>query len=89
VTTPALARRARLWGGTALIVAGVLLHAVDLAAAADEAYRLAGMGISAMMWAGMGLILVGLPLAASAVWRSRPAAEPTSRRSRSHPPPIA
>ncbi len=42
MTTPALAGRARLWGGTALIVAGVLVGVIpahDLGADADRMLR--------------------------------------------------
>lgn len=81
--TAALGPRGRVAVGSILIVAGVGLHAADFLAAAPK-YRLVDMPVSSFMWLGMGLIVVGLPLAASGLWRrplparSEPAMPPAS-----------
>jgi len=50
--------------GALAICAGVLLHVPDYVAMRDMHFMMAGMGMSAGMTVGMGLILVGLVLAA-------------------------
>lgn len=56
-------RAALFWAGCAAIAAGVLLHLPMLAHAHSMGNRLAGMEMSPWMYAGMALILVGVPLA--------------------------
>jgi putative MFS transporter len=52
------------WAGTAAIVAGVLAHIPMFVCASHMGYRMVGMKMDAMMLAGMGLIPLGLLLAA-------------------------
>jgi putative MFS transporter len=49
------------WAGCAAISAGVLLHLPMLAMAHEMGNHLAGMPMDAGMWAGMALILLGVP----------------------------
>ncbi|MGH7559284.1 MAG: MFS transporter [Gemmatimonadota bacterium] len=60
------------WVGTVAVTVGVLLHLPDYLASATMSYRMTGMGMSTMMNVGMGLILVGLALAAYGLipWRT-------------------
>ena len=51
------------WGACAAIAAGVLLHLPMLAMAHDMGNHLAGMPMDRGMWAGMALILAGVPAA--------------------------
>ncbi|WP_235902926.1 MFS transporter [Sandarakinorhabdus oryzae] len=51
------------WAGCAAISAGVLLHLPMLAMAHSMGNHLAGMPMDSGMWLGMGLILIGVPLA--------------------------
>lgn len=51
------------WGGCLAIAVGVLLHLPMLAMAHHMGNRLAGMPMDPQMWAGMVLILVGVPAA--------------------------
>lgn len=51
------------WAGTALVVAGVVLHLPMYIQARDMHYRMAGMRMDAAMTIGMVVILVGLVLA--------------------------
>jgi putative MFS transporter len=53
------------WGGCLAIAVGVLLHLPMLAMAHHMGNRLAGMPMDLQMWAGMALILVGVPAAIS------------------------
>jgi len=48
------------WLGTAAIVTGVSFHLPDFVSARDMHYQLAGMPMSKLMYAGMGLIVTGL-----------------------------
>lgn len=56
-------RAAWFWSGCAAISAGVLLHLPMLAMAHRMGNHLSGMPMDASMWAGMALILIGVPLA--------------------------
>lgn len=56
-------RAAFFWAGCAAITAGVLLHMPMLAMAHSMGNHLAGMPMDTGMWIGMGLILIGAPLA--------------------------
>ena len=51
------------WGACAAIAIGVLLHLPMLAMAHRMGNRLAGMPMEPQMWAGMALILLGVPAA--------------------------
>lgn len=51
------------WGACAAIAIGVLLHLPMLAMAHRMGNRLAGMPMEPQMWAGMALILLGVPTA--------------------------
>jgi putative MFS transporter len=51
------------WGACAAIALGVLLHLPMLAMAHDHGNRLAGMPMEPKMWAGMVLIVLGVPAA--------------------------
>ena len=64
-------RTAFFWLGCALISAGVLLHLPMLVHAHEmTGNRLVGMGMDAEMYAGMGLIILGVPLSC---WGALPA----------------
>ncbi|HEX2721270.1 MAG TPA: MFS transporter [Gemmatimonadaceae bacterium] len=52
------------WAGTALVVTGVLAHFPSFLDAAGMGYRMRGMPMGGLMLTGMGMILVGLALAA-------------------------
>lgn len=65
------------WVGCAIVTVGVLLHIPMYLMGADMGYRLAGMAMDAGMYAGMGLILVGVALAS---WGLLPARLPESER---------
>lgn len=56
-------RAAFFWAGSAAICAGVLLHMPMLAMAHSMDNHLAGMPMDTGMWIGMGLIIIGAPLA--------------------------
>jgi putative MFS transporter len=51
------------WGACAAIALGVLLHLPMLAMAHDHGNRLVGMPMEPRMWAGMALIVLGVPAA--------------------------
>jgi MFS transporter, putative metabolite:H+ symporter len=56
-------RAALFWGACAAIALGVLLHLPMLAMAHGMGNRLAGMPMEPQMWAGMALIVLGVPAA--------------------------
>jgi len=53
------------WGGCVAISLGVLSHLPMLAMAHDMGGHIAGMPMDPSMWAGMVLIVLGVPAAAS------------------------
>ncbi|WP_245858165.1 hypothetical protein [Sphingomonas guangdongensis] len=57
------ARWPLFWGGCAAIAAGVALHLPMLAMAHQMGNHLAGMPMDGWMYAGMALILLGVPAA--------------------------
>lgn len=57
------------WGACLAIAAGVLMHLPMLAMAHGMGNRLVGMPMDAQMWAGMALIVLGVP---AAVWGALP-----------------
>ncbi|CAA9340429.1 MAG: Niacin transporter NiaP [uncultured Gemmatimonadetes bacterium] len=63
-TGVALRHAGAFWAGVAMVSAGVLAHLPEFVAASSMGYRMAGMPMSALMTAGMLLIVVGLALAA-------------------------
>ncbi len=65
VASGRISRRERVaWAGVAAVTVGVLLHLPMYLQAADDGYRLAGMGLDAPMLIGMILIFAGLGLTA-------------------------
>ncbi|MFL5913982.1 MAG: MFS transporter [Gaiellaceae bacterium] len=58
---------AAFWAGTAAVTAGVILHLPMYLDASDMHYRLNGMAMTAGMYVGMALILIGLALSAYGV----------------------
>ena len=65
-------RRAQLFVvATVLVAVGVVLHFPDFVASRDMHYMMAGMPMSATMWTGMVLIVLGLALGVVAVLPGR------------------